>query len=186
MLEIEGAAATLRPFSFRGRAMEVRLESAAEKRATVENLFQFYVHDFTEFWTERRVELGEDGRLPPYPPLEAYWHEAGGEPLLIRGDGNVAGFVLIDRHSHSGRPTDFNMGEFFVARHYRREGVGRAAALAALGERPGRWELAVARRNTGAQAFWRAVAAEVADGAVEEIDQDDERWNGLILRLRVA
>ncbi|TAJ74095.1 MAG: GNAT family N-acetyltransferase [Phenylobacterium sp.] len=165
---------------------KVTLEPAgADKRATVENLFQLYVHDFTDFWTERRVELGEDGRFPPYPPLAAYWSEPGAEPMLIRADGQVAGFVLIDRHSHSGLPTDFNMGEFFVARHYRREGVGRDAALEAIQVRPGQWELAVARRNTGAQAFWRRIAAAVAP-EVEEIDRDDAVWNGLILRFVVA
>jgi len=166
--------------------MKVQLEAAGgDKRATVENLFQLYVHDFTDFWTERRAELGEDGRFPPYPPLAAYWSEPGAEPFLIRADGQVAGFVLIDGHGHSGLPTDFNMGEFFVARHYRREGVGQDAALQALRARPGQWEIAVARRNLGAQAFWRRIAATVAP-QVEELDRDDERWNGLILRLVVA
>ena len=163
--------------------MDVRLESAADRRETVENLFQFYVHDFADFWETRRIELGEDGRFPPYPPLAAYWGEPGAEPLLIRADGNIAGFVLIDHHSHSGRPCDFNMGEFFVARHYRREGVGRAAALAVIGGRPGVWEIAVARANTGALAFWRGVATTAAAGPVDEIDQDDDRWNGAILRF---
>jgi len=163
----------------------VELERAGgDKRATVENLFQFYVHDFADFWTERRAELEEDGRFGFYPPLAAYWSEPGGEPFLIRADGRIAGFVLINRHSHSGQPTDFNMGEFFVARHYRREGVGREAALAAIQARPGRWEIAVARRNTGAQAFWRQIAATVA-AEIDELDRDDDRWNGTILRLRV-
>jgi len=165
---------------------KVELDPAREQREAVENLFQFYVHDFADFWAERQVELDEDGRFPFYPPLAAYWSEAGAEPLLIRADGRLAGFALIDGHSHSGQPTDFNMGEFFVARHYRREGVGREAALAAIGARAGQWEIAVARRNLPAQPFWRGVAAACASGAVDEIDQNDARWNGLILRFVVA
>lgn len=157
----------------------------AERRATIEALFQLYIHDFSDFWETRRVNLGEDGKFPSYPPLAAYWTEPGAEPLLIRADGHVAGFALIDRHGHSGLPTDFNMGEFFVARPYRREGVGRAAALAAIGQRPGRWEIAVARRNLPAQPFWRGVAAGIADGPVEDRDQDDDHWNGLVLRFLV-
>ncbi|MBX3486045.1 GNAT family N-acetyltransferase [Phenylobacterium sp.] len=164
--------------------MDVTLEPAADRRATVENLFQLYVHDFSDFWETRRVEFGEDGRFPPYPPLAAYWTEPGAEPLLIRADGRIAGFVLIDRHGHSGRPCDFDMGEFFVARPYRREGVGRAAALQAIGARQGLWEIAVARANTGALAFWRGVAAAMSPD-VEETDQADDRWNGFILRFRV-
>lgn len=166
--------------------LEIALEPAVDKRGAVENLFQFYVHDFAEFWETRRVELDETGRFPAYPPLAAYWTEADAEPLLIRADGQIAGFVLIDRHSHSGRPVDFNMGEFFVARHYRREGLGRVAALMAMRARPGLWEIAVARRNLPAHPFWRGVAEQAAAGPVEELDQDDERWNGMILRLTVA
>jgi predicted acetyltransferase len=164
----------------------IELDPAAEQRTAVENLFQLYVHDFSEYWVERQVEFDEDGRFPPYAPLAAYWTEPGAEPFLIRVDGKLAGFVLIDGHSHSGEPTDFNMGEFFVTRLYRREGVGRAAALMAIRGRPGQWEIAVARRNLPAQPFWRRVAQACAVGEVREIDQDDARWNGLILRFVVA
>jgi predicted acetyltransferase len=166
--------------------MHVTLEAAGpDKRATVENLFQLYVHDFADFWETRRIEIGEDGRFPPYPPLAAYWTEPGAEPFLIRADGHIAGFVLIDRQGHSGRPCDFNMGEFFVSRLYRREGVGRAAALQAIGDRKGLWEIAVARANTGALTFWRGVAATVSS-SVDEIDQADDHWNGAILRAQVG
>jgi predicted acetyltransferase len=165
----------------------VTLEAVGAERAeTLANLFQFYVHDFADFWHERRVELGEDGRFPLYPPLPRYWSEPDRQSFLIRVDGQIAGFVLIDRDGHSGQPVDCNMGEFFVARHYRREGVGRAAALAAFRARPGQWELAVARRNAPAQAFWRGVAAEAASGPVEDLDRQDEVWDGPILRFRVT
>lgn len=174
------------PFSFRGPTMgRVTLEAVGAERAeTLSNLFQLYVHDFTDFWTERRVELQEDGRFPPYPPLATYWSDPTRSAFLIRAAGELAGFVLLDVESHSGLPTDFNMGEFFVARHYRREGVGREAAMLAIQARPGQWELAIARRNTGALAFWRRIAAAVASD-VEELDRHDPRWNGAILRFRV-
>ena len=101
----------------------------------------------------RRVE-------PSYPPLAAYWTEPEAWPLLIAADGQLAGFVLIDRHSHSGEPCDFNMGEFFVSRLYRREGVGRRAAELAIRERPGRWEIAVARLRSALGASEPELAAE--------------------------
>ena len=166
--------------------IEVTLETAADRRETVENLFQLYVHDFTAFWETRRVDLAEDGRFPPYPPLAAYWTDETGEPFLIRVNGALAGFALINGHSHSGRPCDFNMGEFFVARHYRRQGVGRIAARRAISPRPGLWEIAVSRRNVPALLFWRAVAAELTARDVAEHDQNDERWNGMVLRFPVA
>ncbi|MCA3734098.1 MAG: acetyltransferase, partial [Phenylobacterium sp.] len=68
-------------------ALKVTLESARDRREIIANLFQFYVHDFTEFWETRRVELSEDGRFPPYPWLDAFWEDPDREALLVRADG---------------------------------------------------------------------------------------------------
>lgn len=166
---------------------EVTLEPAGpERRGTLENLFQLYVHDFSEQWAGTgRGELGEDGRFGPYPDLDSYWREPGRGAFLIRADGALAGFVLLNAHSHSGRPVDHAVAEFFVLRKHRRGGVGRAAALAAIAGRTGQWEAAVTRRNPAALAFWRGVAAEAAlPGTLEELDQADAHWNGAILRFR--
>lgn len=158
----------------------------AAQRPALEAMFQLYVHDFTSFWPERRLELGEDGRFPAYPHMDGYWSEPDREPLLIRAAGRLAGFALINRHSHIGEPCDFAMAEFFVARHYRREGVGRAAALTAIRARPGLWEIAVARPNVDALPFWRGVAAAAAPGRVAEMDLDNAHWNGAILRVQAG
>ena len=167
--------------------LEVTLQPAGpERRQTLANLFQLYVHDFSEQWAgTERGELGEDGLFEDSPGPDAYRTEPGRDSFLIRADGRLAGFVLVNRHSHCGLPLDHAVAEFFVVRKHRRGGVGRAAALAAIAPRPGQWELAVARRNTGALAFWRGVAAEVAAGPVDEFDTHDP-WNGYILRFRVA
>ncbi|HEY2751226.1 GNAT family N-acetyltransferase [Phenylobacterium sp.] len=156
-----------------------------ERRQTLTNLFQLYCHDFSEQWFDRpEGELDEDGRLQEYSLLDNYWTQPKHEAMLIRADGRLAGFALVNDFSHSGLPLDFQIAEFFVARKHRRSRIGEAAALAIIRARPGQWELAVARRNIGAQYFWRRVAASIAGNNVEERDQDDERWNGLILRFR--
>jgi len=167
---------------------DVTLEPAGrDKRQTLTNLFQLYAHDFSDQWFDRpEGELDEDGRLEEYGHMDSYWSEPNREVMLIRANGRLAGFVMVNDHSHADLPLDYAIAEFFVARKHRREGVGSAAAQAVIGARPGLWELAVARRNTGAQPFWRKVAAGLASGEVEELDRDDEWWNGLILRFRVA
>ncbi len=167
---------------------EVTLEPAGrEKRQTLVNLFQLYAHDFSEQWFDRpEGELDEEGRLEEYGFMDHYWSQPNYEVMLIRADGRLAGFVMVNDYSHSSLPLDFGIAEFFVARKHRRSRVGQTAAMAVIGARPGLWELAVARRNTGAQHFWRKVAAELARGEVDELDRDDERWNGLILRFRVG
>jgi predicted acetyltransferase len=154
------------------------------RRAVLENLFQLYVHDFSDFMAAQ-VELGEDGRFPPYPPLDHWFEGAQDRPAsLIRVEGRIAGFVLVNRISHSGLPLDWNVAEFFVVRKYRRGGVGMAAAHRLWRDLPGRWEAAVARRNTPALGFWRRAIADFEGVAgIEELDIQNEHWNGPVLRF---
>ncbi len=167
--------------------VEVSIEKAGpERRAAFENLFQLYIHDFSEFWTDHSDgELADDGRFTNDICLDTYWTEADRTPILIRAGGHLAGFALINGFAHSGLPTDFSVAEFFVARKHRRCGVGQAAALFIIGARTGQWDIAVSRRNLGAQLFWRRVASSAASGEVEALDRDDDLWNGLILRFKV-
>ena len=168
---------------------EVTLEQIGAARAeTLDNLFQLYVHDFSVLWFDRTDigELQENGRFPSYIGAEKFWTEPRNSAWLIRADGKLAGFALLGIESHSGLAADHDMAEFFVARKYRRDGVGYRAACRLIGERPGRWEIAVTRRNVGAQHFWRKVAADLSSGPVEDHDLNDAKWNGLILRLTIA
>jgi predicted acetyltransferase len=158
----------------------------AERRPALEAMFQLYVHDFTELWRGTdRGELQEDGRFPDYPHLDRYWVEPQCSAWFIRVDGHLAGFALLSATSHSGEPVDHDMAELFVVRKHRRAGNGFAAASELISARRGQWEIAVARANVGAMAFWRRVAA----GAAIEVEErwlDDHRWNGAILRFVVA
>jgi predicted acetyltransferase len=160
----------------------------AHERAVLANLMQLYIHDFSEFWHDRTDgELGADGRFADYPFLDAYWGEPGRIPLLFRVGGRPAGFALLNDISHSGRPVDYNMAEFFVVRKHRRGGVGTAAARTVFSLYPGQWEAAVARRNLAALPFWRKAASghpSVSD--LEEFDLADHSWNGPILRFRIT
>lgn len=158
------------------------------ERAALENLFQLYVHDFSEFWAGRpEGELGDDGRFEPYPHMDAYWRDADRVPLLLRVDGRLAGFALINAVSHGDGPVDRNMAEFFVVRKHRRGGVGTAAARAIFSLYPGQWETAVARANTAALAFWRkAVSGHPGASDIDELDLSGPAWDGPVIRFRVA
>lgn len=156
------------------------------RRPVLENLLQLYIHDFSDFLASQR-ELEDDGRFPPFP-LDGWFEGAADRrPFFIRVDGRLAGFVLANRSSHSGRPVDWNVAEFFVVRKHRRGGVGTAAAHRLWRMFPGVWEAAVARRNLPALSFWRRTV-ETCPGVsqIEEGDYATEDWNGPILRFRVA
>jgi predicted acetyltransferase len=166
--------------------VEISRASAAE-RSTLRNLMQLYVHDFSEFWAGTPDgDLHPDGRFGDYD-LAPYWSEAYHFPLLVRASGQLVGFALVDDQGHSGQPTDWNVAEFFIARKYRRSGVGTAAAHGLFDRYPGRWEAAVARKNTGALPFWRgAVARHPRVSEVQEDDVTSPAWNGQIIRFRIG
>ena len=157
-------------------------------RALIEGLFQFYIYDFSalEPADSERFEPGRDGRFEDYPDLEGYWRDDTPAALIIRRGVWPVGFALINAVSHSGLPVDRNMAEFFVMRKHRRGGVASAAVRAILPRYPGRWELAIARRNTGARAFWPfAVAATPGVSDLTTLAGDGVAWTGPILRFTV-
>jgi predicted acetyltransferase len=166
----------------------VTLERASRAHESVlDNLFQLYTHDFSEQWAGMaRGELDAHGRFPPYPHLASYWQDETRVPLLVRAGGHLAGFALLNRHSHAGRTVDWSIAEFFIVRKHRRSGVGRVAVSAIFERYPGVWETAVARKNGAALAFWRKVIGSdprVAD--LEELDVNTAEWNGPVLCYRV-
>ena len=158
----------------------------ADERDALANMFQLYVHDFSELWAGTpRGELGDDGRFEAYGPLDLYWREADRIPLMLRCEGRPVGFALVNAFAHSGLPVDRSMAEFFVVRKHRRSGAGTEAARTIFNRYPGQWEAAVARRNVGALAFWRrAIGGAPGAEAIEEIDARTSEWDGPILRFR--
>jgi len=141
---------------------EVEVVRAARlERATLSNLLQLYLHDFSEI-------LGtlpdEHGRFE-YPYLALYWSDPARTPFLLKSAGRLAGFALVTRGSLiSGDPEIFDMSEFFVVRGLRRRGVGRAAAIAVFRLLGGAWEVRVMGSNQGARAFWEGTISSFTGG----------------------
>ena len=163
----------------------VSLERAeTSQRETLANLVQLYIHDFNDFLApERKIGVGEDGRFADVLQLDQYWSEADRAVWLIRAGGALAGFALLNRHSHCNRPVDHNMGEFFVARPFRRDGIGPRAAIDVIEMHEGQWEIAVGARNAPALAFWPRIVAASAATEVEMLEGDGVQWTGPIQRF---
>lgn len=138
----------------------------------ITNLARFYIYDMSEYggW-----DFPADGLFDAEDQFANYWGRPGkrvwpqawhGFPFLIRVDGHPAGFALIKRISDA--PPTFDMGEFFIARRYRGQGIGRRVARALFDQFPGRWEIREMPANKPAQAFWRRTIADYTGGAYTE------------------
>ena len=135
----------------------VALEPITRDQAPVlHNLFELYVHDFSEYVP---IDLQPSGRFD-VSAGDQWWAREDHFPFFIRANGKLGGFALARRGSRVSAATDvMDVAEFFVVRGARRSGVGSAAALALFGTFPGAWEIRIRRANPAALKFWARVAA---------------------------
>ena len=146
----------------------------AEKPALA-NLMQLYYYDLSEF---TGADVDERGCFDD-SHIESYWRDSDCHAFLIRADGRLAGFALIDRQSHLHDPFDgYTIAHFFVLRRYRRAGVGRTAATQLFDRFPGLWEVASPAPNVLGQVFWRAVIDRYTHGCYGEIWLQIGGWRG--------
>ncbi len=158
-------------------------EAPAAERPVLDRLLQLYLHDFSEYAVlgSPHGEVDKDG-LFAYPPgIDSYWQEPGCVPLVIRADGCIAGFALLNQWSALDRPLDRAVAELFVVRKYRRARVGTRAVHHVFHRYPGRWEVPVAGYNQNALLFWRAVVCSIEVAKVTEHAGDGRRWSGTVL-----
>lgn len=155
--------------------MPVELKRAtADDWPVLENLAQFYAYDFSEI-------LGED--LPKSGRFRSIFLGEPGDPsrtgFIVTVDRKLAGLALVHKGSALRDDADVtDMGEFFVMRKYRRQGVGREAARRLFDLFPGRWEVRELAPNVAAQSFWRQVIGDYTGDKYEERFVEDERWRG--------
>jgi predicted acetyltransferase len=142
------------------------IEAGSELKAVVLNLALYYIHDFTEFIGFRCPDSG----LFHTSCWEKYWSEPNRWAFLIRCDGEPAGFALVGPDG-SQKDTQFDMGEFFIMRKFRKRGLGQEAAVNIFDRFRGRWEVRVVVQNKPALDFWRKVIDRYTGGRRQELPE---------------
>jgi len=143
-------------------------------RQVLDRLLQLYEYDFSEYGG---IDLDATGVFPTLDTADIW--RPDDRVFFIKVDGRLAGFAYVTRHtSYVGEGEATLLGEFFVLRKYRRRGVGERAARTLFERFPGRWELAPARGNDAARAFWRRVIGRYTGGAFRELPDGCPRWDG--------
>lgn len=131
----------------------IEIISALSSNAScIDNLMQLYAYDASEWYP---IHLEANGRFK-LRPVTRFWTEANQHPFLIRVNGALAGFAVVD-----GEVVDpasqWDMGYLFVARRFRGQGIGRLVAQQLFAQFRGRWEVYQLVENKTAIQFWRSV-----------------------------
>jgi predicted acetyltransferase len=143
-------------------AGKVTLEAATAKDLPcIENLMQFYNYDLSQHYP---IHLAEHG-LYALRPKTAYWAKPEVVPFIVRVDGVVAGFAVVDDAVQCDR-SKFNMGYFFIAQAHRGSGVGSYVLRALLTRFIGRWEIYHLAKNTQAARFWSGALSKHVVGPI--------------------
>ena len=136
---------------------------------------ELYLYDFSEFENSDVDSHGYFG----YPYLDHYWLEKGRHPFLIRVDGKIAGFVLVNQNTYIST-SNWAISEFFILRKYRHHGVGKTVAFQVFDIFRGKWEVHELACNLPSQEFWRSVIAAYTDGNFTETYLSDNSSQGPI------
>jgi predicted acetyltransferase len=124
------------------------------------NLFEFYVHDMTEWFD---IDTKADGSFSYDTSL--IWKN-GDDAYLAKVGESIAGFALIGPAVGDSDAQDVR--EFFVLRKFRRSGIGRKMATLVWDAHPGEWLVRVLELNAPAVLFWRAAIESQVRGSYEE------------------
>lgn len=152
-----------------------------EQIELISNLYQFYAYESSD-WELQDVE--EDGRFYIHDEhLMRYWHEPDWSANLLRVNGEVAGFVLIERSELPGIDA-LELADLFILKRYRRRGIGRSLMGEVLMSGHENWLVRYYPHDEVADAFWGKVLKDLPRPArAIELDDDPELVNYLVTRV---
>lgn len=152
--------------------MEVSLiEIKQSSRPILENLFQYYVYDMSEFLA---LSINIDGHYNVHrAQLDRYWQRDDHSPFFIYVDSEIAGFALIRRY-----PTDlstYDVEQFFVLKRHNGKGVGKKALELLTAQFIGKWQIRVLVENNKGLQFWLSAISNIVEqeyALSQELDID--------------
>lgn len=131
--------------------MNIRLDDAMpEDRNVLFRLLQYSLYE--ESGTDQN-EMNDDG-LYDYPWFDLYFTEDSRHAYLIREEGTdrLLGFAMVKNRENDR--VGYKIAEFMVLPKYRRNGIGRRAAIACFERFRGEWEVSPALGSEQARRFW--------------------------------
>ncbi|QDQ27241.1 GNAT family N-acetyltransferase [Chitinimonas arctica] len=150
--------------------IEICPTSLADKR-TIWNLFQFYCYDTS-------IEDGYDVEADGFFSLSAdyfaqYWDKPRWSAHLVRANGAIAGFVLIE--PSDVLPHAQEIGDLFILKRWRRQGIAEHVAKQFLARRTETWAITVFNEWRDARSFWTKMFSHPALSVDQQLADPDGR-----------
>ncbi len=126
-----------------------------EHKAVIWNVFQFYCYETS---VEDEYDLEANGLYALSDEYFAqYWSDPRWSAHLLRWDGAIAGFALIEASEalHGAQ----ELADLFVLKRFRRRGIARDVALHFMVRRSVPWTVVVFDEAQEARAFWSSMFA---------------------------
>jgi predicted acetyltransferase len=161
--------------------LQVSLRDSRSVRADqrwIEGVYRDYLNDLAPSATGIFPALGEVGHREP-DQLQRWFGDHTAQVLTVLFNEAPVGFAMVRRRStppsgagsagSSGAAgSEFSMAEFFIARAWRRRGIGAEAVRLLFDRFAGQWLISEHVRNTTAVKFWRRVVAAYTQGKYQE------------------
>lgn len=150
-------------------------DSRGADRRWIESVYRDYLNDLSPEGTGVFPALGEIGHRAS-DLLASWFNDPGARVITIANDEQPVGFALVRiRQPLDGASVPSHlMAEFFIARAWRRRGIGQAAVRLIFDRFGGQWHIMEDLRNAGAVAFWREVLRDYTRGAFRERSSNGE------------
>jgi|GEM_PF-1762011 len=150
--------------------LEICAHSDQDKQV-IWNLFQFYCYDTSNY---DGYDVESNGL---YSLSESYFSQYWTEPVwrahLLRVDGAIAGFALIEPSDAVSGAMEF--ADLFIMSRFRRRGIAKEVVLHFMNQRAVPWTVVVYDDAEDAKAFWSAMFRQPAITPTDTVADPDGR-----------
>lgn len=130
---------------------EVTIEEAQVKdKEKIKNLFQFYLHDLSEF--AETLNINSQGKFENND-VDIFFEMENAISMTINIGDEVIGFMFIIK----GKTVDYIINDIFILRKYRSKSIGKMVINKLFELYPGKYGLIILAKNKPAIKFWKSV-----------------------------
>ncbi|WP_164931461.1 GNAT family N-acetyltransferase [Longirhabdus pacifica] len=125
-------------------------EANMEDQVVLENLFQLYLHDLSEY--AESLILGEDGKFKN-DVVELFLTREDLISLKILYKNEMIGFIFLVK----GKNVDYAINDMFICRQFRNKGIGKILVEKVFTQYKGTYVIVELWNNKSAIAFWHSI-----------------------------